>query len=231
MRFAAIAMLAVLLVACASRTRAPVEDRTALPAAPASPAVVPAPASVPAPETDSRPTYTVKRGDTLYQIALDHGLDYKELAAWNTLENPNLIRVGQVLRVAAPGDASAAGTGATTAPLRVPTPVTATAPGAASPTSLPSSVSTSVATARNADNYKSSPKAVKEPYSEQAMRDVARSAQASTEVVALAAPPGAPKPEVPRVVSPATESDDEDKLDWVWPAKGKVVIGFSETAN
>ena len=30
------------------------------------------------------PTYTVKRGDTLYQIALDNGLDYRELAAWNT---------------------------------------------------------------------------------------------------------------------------------------------------
>lgn len=225
-------MLAVLLVACASRTRAPVEDRTALPTAPASPAAVPAPASVPGPETDSRPTYTVKRGDTLYQIALDHGLDYKELAAWNSLENPNLIRVGQILRVAAPGDTSAAaGTGATTAPLRVPTPVTAAASGAPSPTSLPTASSTSVSTTRNADNYKSSPKATKEPYSEQALRDVARGAQASTEVLAMAAPPGAPKPEVPRVAAPTTEAEDEDKLDWVWPAKGKVVIGFSETAN
>ena len=196
--------------------------------APVSPAAVPAPASVPGPETDSRPTYTVKRGDTLYQIALDHGLDYKELAAWNSLENPNLIRVGQVLRVAAPADTSAAaGTGATTAPLKVPATVTAAASGAVSPTSTYTSVSTN----RNSDNYKSSPKAVKEPYSEQALRDVARSAQASTEVVAMAAPLGAPKPEVPRVAAPATEADDEDKLDWVWPAKGKVVIGFSETAN
>jgi lipoprotein NlpD len=44
--------------------------------------------------------YTVKKGDTLYSIALDHGQDYKDIAAWNNLENPNLIKVGQQLRVA-----------------------------------------------------------------------------------------------------------------------------------
>ena len=44
-------------------------------------------------------TYTVKRGDTLYSIALDHGQDYRELAQWNNLDNPNVIRIGQVLRV------------------------------------------------------------------------------------------------------------------------------------
>jgi lipoprotein NlpD len=36
---------------------------------------------------------------------------------------------------------------------------------------------------------------------------------------------------VPRAPLPALESDDDDKLAWVWPAKGKVVTGFSETAN
>ncbi len=42
------------------------------------------------------------KGDTLYTIALDHGLDYKELAEWNKLDNPNVIRVGQQLRLRAP---------------------------------------------------------------------------------------------------------------------------------
>jgi lipoprotein NlpD len=51
-------------------------------------------------------------------------------------------------------------------------------------------------------------------------------------VVAAAAPSSAAKPEPPRGTStPAADVDDEDKLDWVWPAKGKVVVGFSETAN
>jgi len=250
LRVAAALLLAVFLVACASRTRAPVEDRTSAPVPPASPVAVQAPTS-PADAESRTPTYTVKRGDTLFQIALDHGLDYKELAAWNNLENPNKILVGQVLRVGAPGDSSAAGTGVTTAPLKTSPVVTETRPGAghggattagaagAPPTSSAAPASASVSTAastpgsatRNADNYKSSPKAVKEPYSEQAMRDVARAAQAPTEVVAMAAPSSAARPEVPRVVPPATESDDEDKLDWVWPARGKVVVGFSETAN
>ena len=30
---------------------------------------------------------------------------------------------------------------------------------------------------------------------------------------------------------PRASADDDDKIDWVWPAKGKVVAGFSETAN
>src|SRR5690242_20813481 len=52
---------------------------------------------------DWRPeTYTVKRGDTLYSIALDHGLDYKELAAWNQLADANVIKVSQQLKLRAP---------------------------------------------------------------------------------------------------------------------------------
>ena len=71
----------------------------------APPPPSPPPCAPSAPEPDTRPqTYTVKRGDTLYQIALDHGLDYRELAAWNNIENLNLIRVGQVLRLTAPGE-------------------------------------------------------------------------------------------------------------------------------
>ena len=38
----------------------------------------------------------------MFSIALDHGLDYKELAAWNNLDNPNLIRPGQQLRIKPP---------------------------------------------------------------------------------------------------------------------------------
>jgi len=229
LRVAAIAMFAMLLVACASRTRAPIEDRTALPAAQAMPMEA---APIPTPAIESpTPTYIVKRGDTLYQIALDHGLDYKDLAAWNGLENPTLIRVGQILRVGAPGEpATAAGPGVTTAPLKMQPPITAATPGGIAPAPSATSSSTSSSTiARNTDNYKSSPKAVKEPYSEQALRDVARATPA--EVVASAAPPSAAKPEAPRAAPPAAESEDDDKLAWLWPAKGKVVTGFSETAN
>ena len=236
LRTGVVAVVALLLVSCASKTRAPVDDRPAFPPPAAAQGAVTTPPTAPptAPEVDARtPTYTVKRGDTLFQIALDHGLDYKELAVWNGLADPNKILTGQVLRVTAPGDnASASGTGVTTTPLKTVPSVTASGAataGVTSPTSAPTA-----STPRNADNYKSSPKAVKEPYSEQAMRDVARAAQAPPEVVTAAAAPAitASRPEASRVTPPpAVETDDEDKLDWVWPAKGKVVVAFSETAN
>ena len=129
LRCLAAAALVVVLASCASRTRAPVEDRTSGPSAPGPPAAA-APAAPSASESEARPaTYTVKRGDTLYQIALDAGLDYRELAAWNNIENVNLIRVGQLLRLTAPGDSAPAAGGVTTTPLKSVPAVVETRPG------------------------------------------------------------------------------------------------------
>jgi lipoprotein NlpD len=47
--------------------------------------------------------YTVKPGDTLIRIGLDNGQNWRDIARWSRLDNPNLIEVGQVLRVAPPG--------------------------------------------------------------------------------------------------------------------------------
>ncbi len=47
----------------------------------------------------------------------------------------------------------------------------------------------------------------------------------------MAPPSTVAKPEAPRPAAPTTEPEDDDKIDWLWPAKGKVVSGFSETAN
>lgn len=43
--------------------------------------------------------YTVKPGDTLVRIGLDHGQNWRDIARWNQIDNPNVIEVGQVLRV------------------------------------------------------------------------------------------------------------------------------------
>src|SRR6478672_5746267 len=108
---------------CASRRPAPVEDRVASRPPPAEGPRTSALRALPPAEEPA--TYTVKRGDTLHQIALDSGLDYRELAAWNNIENVNRIFPGQVLQLAAPGASApvptqAASDGVTTAPLRTP---------------------------------------------------------------------------------------------------------------
>jgi lipoprotein NlpD len=89
--------------------RAPVEERSQVPApAPVVQAPVAVEARTPAVPEPARPsTYAVKPGDTLIRIALDHGIAWRDLARWNGLDNPNLIEVGQVLRVLPPSGADA----------------------------------------------------------------------------------------------------------------------------
>lgn len=106
----AVALAMALLAGCASApNRAPVEDRGAgrLPAAGGS-AVVAAPADpqkpLPGAENAGKPGYyMVKPGDTLIRIGLDNGQNWRDLVKWNALDNPNVIEVGQVLRVVPPG--------------------------------------------------------------------------------------------------------------------------------
>jgi N-acetylmuramoyl-L-alanine amidase len=49
----------------------------------------------------SHPTYTVKPGDTLYDISLDYGITWKELVDLNKIEDPALIQIGTRLRLPA----------------------------------------------------------------------------------------------------------------------------------
>jgi lipoprotein NlpD len=250
-RTLAIVVAAVVLAACATSRPAPVEDRVAnAPSPPPAVAAETVPAPVVVTEPDARAlAYTVKRGDTLAQIALDNGLDYRELAAWNSLENPNVIRVGQVLRLAAPaaGPATVAGAAATTPLRQVPLPTDARPGTAASPPAIAG------APPSRGEAIKSSPKALREPYSEHAVRDITLASNAAPPVpvaasVAPAPPerlatggdtlamatPGGARAESraePRGTSPSPDTGDDDRLDWAWPVKGKIVGGFSESSN
>lgn len=44
-------------------------------------------------------TYTVKKGDTLSGIASKHGTTYKKIAKENGIIDPNVILVGQKLKI------------------------------------------------------------------------------------------------------------------------------------
>ena len=103
--------------------------------------------------------YSIKPGDTMIRIGLETGQNWKDLVKWNNLENPNLIEVGQVLRVVPPGSE----TGAATRPVtgsKVETrpldPKATGGPGSAqTPPSAPASVATTAPIApiaRDADD-------------------------------------------------------------------------------
>ena len=50
-------------------------------------------------------THTVASGESLSVIAQKYGVSVDDLVAWNAIENPDLITVGQVLKVSAPAPA------------------------------------------------------------------------------------------------------------------------------
>lgn len=101
------------LVGCAqTKGPAPVESRALGKGAATKPAPAPV-ASAPSVSADGY--YRVRKGDTLIGISLDHGVSWRDLAAWNQIDNPNLIEVDQLIRVRPPKptrSASAAGSSA-----------------------------------------------------------------------------------------------------------------------
>ncbi len=208
MKRIALVAMAVLLAGCAARRPAPVVERMPGPTQPPL-AEAPAPPLVEKPI----PTHAVKRGETLVGIALQYGLDYRDLAAWNGITNPNLISPGQVLVLAGP-----AGTPATIAsPVATPL-VSAGPPIEARPLA-------------NSATAKVEPRAQKLPFSEKALAQLSGSEGGVAAVppspnVADAAPVAPPPAEPER--PPATEAE---AVAWIWPAKGKVLSGFTEATK
>lgn len=204
MKLVAVVLVAV-LAGCASRTPAPVDDRR-----PPSAAAKQAAARAVAPA--ARPSaYVVKRGDTLYSIALEHGVDFRELAQWNRLDDPSKIRIGQELRVAAPEARAAAQVGVARMPREI-----------ESHPLEPGAVATAPAAPET--GMKTTPKALRLPYSEQNL------AVLSSAGVKPEAKPEA-NPEAAKPVAVAAPERAADALDFVWPAKGRVLAGFSEPRN
>ncbi len=157
-----------LLAACSSRPRGPVpvEDRVAgqsssrppvqrsQPQATSAPVATSSPISMGLSTTGSENAgkpgyYSVRPGDTLTKIALDHGQAWRDIAKWNGLDNPNVIEVDQVLRVTPPASVVAANRPAAPAIAQSPAPVN-TAASSTATTSNPQMAN--VANAANAVN-------------------------------------------------------------------------------
>jgi len=208
-RVLAILVLSVLLASCAARRPAPVVDRIPAP----TPPVVEAAPAEPPPVEKPIPTHVVKRGETLVSIALQYGLDYRDLAAWNNIANMNVLSTGQVLVLAAPPGTPAA-TGPVTTPLVQPGPPIEARPLA------------------NTATAKVEPRGQKVPFSERALAQLGAPETGGPPVSGT--PPG-PVAEIPPVPPPAepekTPGTDSEDVDWMWPTKGKVLAAFTEASK
>jgi lipoprotein NlpD len=197
------------LSACSTPSRqAPVIDRPSPSTSIYRPHVPPAAAPSDDSRSNAKGSYTVRRGDTLVRIALDHGQNYRDLVAWNNLRDPDDIKVGQVLRVAPPERAGngnnnnkADSTAIVTSPI--------TMPGAEKPAPIPK---------------KTAPRGDKKPYSESTLAEADKDDSPNPKAVER------PASGTLAAGSTVTANDDE-KLSWMWPSDGRIIATFDEGKN
>ncbi|WP_034297673.1 peptidoglycan DD-metalloendopeptidase family protein [Herbaspirillum sp. RV1423] len=214
-----------LLAGCSTtpRTAAPVVERTTSAAKPAADAAKTA-AVVPPARPDGKGYYTVKKGDTLYRIALESGQNYRDIVAWNNLTNANDIKVDQVLRVVPP-DGVQTGAVATTTTSGIEVKPLGSAPAA-----------NGVAASSGASGgNKTGPRGDKRAYSDSTLAELEKPDAAPSSAPAAIAAPAANGVQAPVKVESAHPADkpaaaapaaDDEAVSWMWPAEGKVVGTF-----
>ena len=154
--------------------------------------------------------YTVKPGDTLIRIGLDNGQNWRDVARWSGLDNPNIIEVGQVLRVVPPSAAPLANA--------------AVMPGASVASTKPVGSSGAVES-RPLDGRPLPPGTVLGPGPAAAAPNA--TAATAPGVVASAAPV---LPAATSTPAPAARDADEE-LTWAWPAAGPVATAFDDVKS
>ncbi|MDH4285102.1 MAG: peptidoglycan DD-metalloendopeptidase family protein [Gallionellaceae bacterium] len=209
LRLPFLVIVVALLAGCSSSGgRAPVSNLEGAGKKSADPPLVSAakkitPSEKTSAEKDWRPqTYIVQKGDTLYGIAFNHGLDYHEIADLNGIQSPYLIKVGQEIRLLQPGTTEVA------KPML--------------------EIKTSVEAAPQGMLVKDQPRVAKLPYSEKAVAEIEKMQEAAMKP----APATLVKAEPPSALKPADATGgDDDITDWSMPSNGKVVTEFSENAS
>jgi lipoprotein NlpD len=214
MRFT-VFFLALIVVACESNPPAPVIERASTTKPTTDGKTVGSANS--ATNKDWRPdSHIVKKGDTLFGVGLEYGIDYKEIATANNIAAPYPIKIGQKLdlssfktktattAVAEPED------GVIVTPIKTELPVTGDKT-VIDGKPIPSAVTPVL----------SEPKAIREPYSLEALN------RANTKPIANK--PTETRPTEAK--SSNANTADEESIGWAWPTQGKVVAAFNETSN
>ncbi len=208
-----LALAAAVLAGCASRgQRALVQERGVTEKKSSAAAVTNK--STPS-DSDWRPrVYVVQKGDTLYSIAFNHGLGYHEIAQLNNIQNPDMIRIGQEIRLFPASAASA--------PVPAPAPAPEIKPVLQSKPQEPP--------------IKNQPLAIKLPYSAQAVAQIEKMQEEPVNVAKVEAKAEIKPVEAKAEIKPdesvsATDDGDETAIEWGMPTSGKLVGEFSESAN
>jgi lipoprotein NlpD len=209
-----------LLAACATDEPAPVEDRSIRSEFATNEGARPPVARPAAPASG---TYRVQPGDTLYAIAFNHGVDYRDLAQWNRIPAPYRIYVGQELRFDAPPSVAIAQPmfgNPVVAPVQDRPPVTTIAPiTPANPPPPKSPASSGMFETVTADQTPPPPQPVEAP---------------PPKTITAAPPAPVVVPPKPVIVSPVETPKSSEAppqlnaggVSWRWPASGSVVGTF-----
>ena len=191
-------------------SNAPIDDRTSARNAESRNKQKQAPAEEPA-VADKSGFYTVKKGDTLLRISQQFNQSWRDLSDWNSLNNANDIKVGQVLRLTPPE-------GAVVSSVQIDPAIEVRSlalPGAVAVV-VPSMPSAPAVSPQPAVNTKSEPLGNKIIYSEKAMSELGRP-ELAIPVRALDLPP---KP---------AGSASANGVRFSWPAEGKIISAFDQT--
>lgn len=202
-KYFGVAVVVTVLIAACSHTPAPVEDLSARQKQTRA-------------KLSNDGNYTVRGGDTLYSIAFDYGLDWKDVASWNGIGRPYTIYPGQALRLSAPATRTPSTAAVTTRPVGSAPSATTRAADPATPRSTtvdatPASSTTAQETSAPASNVPASP----------APTTSSRPAPASS------APPAATSTATTASTTTAPPSGPlSDPKSWLWPTEGRVVGTF-----
>lgn len=254
-RLLLISILLTFFAGCANNPPAPVVNRSPQDRQPTT-VTPPTKAS----GEDWRPdSYTVKKGDTMYSIGLNHGYDYREIAAANNIYEPYNISVGQKLSFAslkktdtknAEGEPTTYENedGVIISPIDIDAPVvtsdgstvtdsTVTDSTATDSTVTDSSATGSTATASSTAPILATPKAIREPYSLEAFNRQTPVTPPSTvtappSTATTSTPTTSTTEEVVKTTEPTgTETIVVSSTGWSWPTQGQVIAGFNEATN
>lgn len=216
-----VGLMILLLASCESNPPAPVIVRSPQATKPKPPTANKTNSATT--NKDWRPdSHIVKKGDTLFAIGLEYGIDYKEIAAANNIFAPYPIQIGQKLDL----------TSFKTKPVAATTPENITPEDdgvvvSAIKTEPPiidgkSTQDPNKPIASSVTPILSEPKAIREPYSLEALNQ--SNSKPSTTTSTAEPKAGDAKPT-------DTNPPDDESITWAWPTQGKISARFNEGSN